>query len=630
MSIQYLVDDYESQSTPTPTSITIFGDLDGQQNVQCTTVKSSKQNMITKSQIQKSKSKNVSKRSMKMFNSKLGIGKVKSKSNFSRKKDLVVVKLGNKNPTCCSCCCKYCCCCCQRPLPLLLIGLLSTLVGYYCLIKLPPKFESFLDSQRILKPSNQDVWKQWTDMTLPMYVRFYLFNYTNINDIAYGRTPVVNQIGPYTYRINFKKRGLKMTSNETVSFVQHRTFYFDPELSIGPEESELYMINAPMAIAYLKMDNSFVNQLGGWVVDTMNEKIFYKKSVRVWLFDGFESSLIKMGAMQDPSMKRFNGIFRWLDNFNDTNQGEFNIFNGEGSLDKLNRIESWNNMSVLNVWPEDSQCNRIKYSTDGQIIVLNEDKTYNMFLPDLCRVIRFVPKKRFESYKPKELITKMSYGYKFNYPIWRYTFHDDVFSSPDDYPQNQCYTSSLNKKLITSNEYQTNFFYFKNNEPIFHSGVFDLSKCMFDAPLLISKPHFLHAHPSYRSDIIGLEPDPDKHDFEVYLINRLGVPVAVYARIQVNIIVTNIPKLTHYSQMKPGVYPVLWQEVVMEQPEDALKLYHMILTLPFLLINIVSYTLILIGFILVGLSAYRFYYRDSSAFEFKKKRKPISKTNIRL
>lgn len=48
------------------------------------------------------------------------------------------------------------------------------------------------------------------------------------------------------------------------------------------------------------------------------------------------------------------------------------------------------------------------------------------------------------------------------------------------------------------------------------SGVRDVSPCN-GSPALISWPHFYLADPSYREAVVGMNPDPEKHQFYMNL-----------------------------------------------------------------------------------------------------------------
>lgn len=49
------------------------------------------------------------------------------------------------------------------------------------------------------------------------------------------------------------------------------------------------------------------------------------------------------------------------------------------------------------------------------------------------------------------------------------------------------------------------------------SGVANVSACRFGAPGFVSYPHFFRADPSYRSSIVGMKPDPKRHDMYIVL-----------------------------------------------------------------------------------------------------------------
>ena len=42
--------------------------------------------------------------------------------------------------------------------------------------------------------------KNWNHAPLPVYMNYYVFNYTNVDDILNGSKPYVQQLGPYAYK----------------------------------------------------------------------------------------------------------------------------------------------------------------------------------------------------------------------------------------------------------------------------------------------------------------------------------------------------------------------------------------------------------------------------------------------
>jgi hypothetical protein len=57
----------------------------------------------------------------------------------------------------------------------------------------------------------------------------------------------------------------------------------------------------------------------------------------------------------------------------------------------------------------------------------------------------------------------------------------------------------------------------KFEEDCFPQGVLNVTTCSHGAPAFISNPHFFNADPYYVSQMTGLQPEADKHQFYVIL-----------------------------------------------------------------------------------------------------------------
>lgn len=44
------------------------------------------------------------------------------------------------------------------------------------------------------------VFESWKRPPPPVYMEYFFFNVTNLDEFLAGAKPVVNQVGPYTYR----------------------------------------------------------------------------------------------------------------------------------------------------------------------------------------------------------------------------------------------------------------------------------------------------------------------------------------------------------------------------------------------------------------------------------------------
>ena len=67
-----------------------------------------------------------------------------------------------------------------------------------------------------LKPGSL-VYDEWTKASTPVYMKYFVFNLTNPDEVMEGATPNVTQIGPYSYRYIGHKRRKQTVKNCEVS-----------------------------------------------------------------------------------------------------------------------------------------------------------------------------------------------------------------------------------------------------------------------------------------------------------------------------------------------------------------------------------------------------------------------------
>ena len=85
-------------------------------------------------------------------------------------------------------------------------------------------------------------------------------------------------------------------------------------------------------------------------------------------------------------------------------------------------------------------------------------------------------------------------------------------------------------------------------------GMFAISSCQFDAPIVLSWPHFLHANQTYLDSLAGLSPDAEKHSFYFDVQPTTGTTLAAKARIQINLAIKQNTAFTAVSRVS------LWKE----------------------------------------------------------------------
>ncbi len=115
------------------------------------------------------------------------------------------------------------------------------------------------------------MYKTWTDSPVPMYLRFYLFNVTNTDDVVrHQAKPDLVEMGPYTFtyvaissilqssthlrfcpldREKHTRINIETFDNGTMKFMQRRTWHFVPELSNGTLDDNITTLNVPVVVS---------------------------------------------------------------------------------------------------------------------------------------------------------------------------------------------------------------------------------------------------------------------------------------------------------------------------------------------------------------------------------------------
>jgi hypothetical protein len=190
-----------------------------------------------------------------------------------------------------------------------------------------------------------DLYKQWLDPPINVYLNFHIFNLKNPLDFQQGAHPIVEEIGPFVYREYIKKDDIVDNLNYTLSYKERKYYKFAPELSAYPESYVITSINmAPIALLdKIKFQPDLVQSVVSGVFQALNETLLVTKPVSELLF-GYKDNLLSF-------LKKFNiidgnlipseyvGLFYGK---NDTYEGVYTIYNGADDVNKLGVIEKFN------------------------------------------------------------------------------------------------------------------------------------------------------------------------------------------------------------------------------------------------------------------------------------------------
>ncbi|XP_064482295.1 scavenger receptor class B member 1-like isoform X2 [Ornithodoros turicata] len=395
-----------------------------------------------------------------------------------------------------------------------------------------PLASGLLFKRLVLEPGNQ-VFSSWEQVPIPIYVSYYLFNVTNPEGILQGtEKPRLEEIGPFTFRETREKVNVSWHENGTLSYRQLKRYYFQPDRTHGSFDDAIVTLNVPMvSAAYAtkyQEETSFFKYAISSIIEDTDSTFFVKRLVRELLFEGYEDPLIETAIEMDMDVPADK--FGWMYGKNGSDDGQYSIFSGLKGMEDYGFVDNFNGMSNMTAFH--GHCNTLSGTTGDMWPPesLEDAETVELFLAEFCRSIRL-----------RYLTEVLSHGVR----LRRYWADNQLFNY--SLPENRCFCG----------------------DSCFPSGVLNVSACQHGAPLVISYPHFLYADPSYEAAMDGLRPDPQKHIFHMDIEPKLGIPVHVAARFQVNLWLERIEGVTQFDNITdPMFYPMFWFETLASADED--------------------------------------------------------------
>lgn len=389
----------------------------------------------------------------------------------------------------------------------------------------------------------------------PVYMQFYFFNLTNPAEVLDGDTPVVLQIGPYTYREYRPKEEVKFLDNGTrVEAVNPKTYVFEPNMSRGSEDDIVRTVDIPVVTVMEKFKDTFsVKRI---ISDLM-------KANGIGIFRTFRVGDLLWGY-EDPLLKVIKPMVEMDDHFglfykkNGTDDGDYVFFTGKQNYQDFARIDEWNGQSTLNWWSTEG-CNRIN-GTDGASfhpVITKTEKLY-IFSSDLCRSI-------YAQYESDVSVRGV--------PGFRFVPPSEVFANLTINPDNAGFCVPAGNCL--------------------GSGLLNVSVCKEGAPIIMSSPHFYQADDKYVQDVFGMNPNKEEHETVIDVNPLTGMLLRGAKRVQVNVYLHQIPGFSQTGKIRTLVFPVMYlNESVLIDEESAKKLQavvteaNVIINIPFIVISV--------------------------------------------
>jgi len=454
----------------------------------------------------------------------------------------------------------------------LVCGIGLVIVGILILLFFRNLVDSIIVSETSLREGSR-IAEVWQKLPVSPLLKAYFFNVTNPRRFLNGSKPVLKEIGPFVYQESWEKENVNwLDEGKQVRFGQRKTFKFRDDLSVSDEDTSLTLLNLPMmgalsAVRYTSEEEKVIRAALGSMLEILDQKPFVTVTVKEILW-GYENPLIQLGRdiFEGDQAYPFDEFGLFVGK-NGTSPGNLTIKTGIDDILNLGKVVAWNDETELDFWRKGSACNKIK-GTDGSLFHPNilQNETLYLFQRDLCRSIPLVYQ--------KDIVSNGVPGFRFVPP-------DDVFSPPDENPDNECYCN--------------------NKECNVPRGLFNMTACSFASPIFMSWPHFYQADPKLLDDVVGLKPEKEKHEFFMDLQPKLGVALRVRAGTQINIQLHASPEINAAKGLREIVFPFVWFGSGVDGIEDegSISLIKTAVVLPEQLRSALYPTCFVIGIILI-------------------------------
>uniref|UniRef100_H3D7U6 Scavenger receptor class B member 1 n=1 Tax=Tetraodon nigroviridis TaxID=99883 RepID=H3D7U6_TETNG len=404
----------------------------------------------------------------------------------------------------------------------IVLGVLAVVFGVILAFVGPIIIDDQIVKNTVIDPKNEMSYTMWKDVPVPFFMSVYFFHVLNSKEILKGEKPMVEQRGPYVYRKRIQKENITFHPNNTVSYREYRSYYFEPTMSVGNESDvvtipNMLVLGASVMLEKLPIHVRMLISIG---FKLCKEGPFLTKTVGELMW-GYDSKLVDFLNKYLPGMLPSSGKFGLFTEFNNSNTGLFTVHTGKDDIRKVHKVDSWNGLTELSYW-RTPQCNMIN-GTAGQMWppFMTEESTLPFYSPDACRSL--------------ELVYQRS-GEMKGIPLFRFVAPKTLFANGSDYAPNEGFC------------------------PCRQSGLLNVSSCRHNSPVFISHPHFFNADPVLQDYVQGLSPNEEEHGLFIDIHPQTGVPLNVSIRLQLNLYMKAVAGITETGKISEVVMPMLWFE----------------------------------------------------------------------
>ncbi|XP_069695615.1 protein peste-like isoform X2 [Periplaneta americana] len=326
----------------------------------------------------------------------------------------------------------------------------------------------------------------WKKTPFPMEFDFYLFNCTNCDsEIEKDFTPEFVQLGPYHFEELHEKVNITWNSNHTVTYQQLRRWFFDVGNSNGTWEDNVTTLNIfPLSVSYITRDWGALSAITlSSLLRASGSAVLTTETAGQLIFDGhlepFLSMLTTFSSFLPVDLPYDRVGILYGRNNSPSLDGIINMETGAEDPSKIGIVRSLNYKTNYDAF--EAECAQVGGSA-GDFFPPRQarNSTVQLFVPPICRTLKY-------SYAEDTEVHGI--------PCFRYNAIHTMFDNGHTDTDNWCYC--------------------EDKCPL--PGIQNISKCVYDGPVFLSFPHFLHGDPYLLQQVKGLHPNLDLHGMHITL-----------------------------------------------------------------------------------------------------------------
>ncbi|XP_075990615.1 sensory neuron membrane protein 2 [Anticarsia gemmatalis] len=453
----------------------------------------------------------------------------------------------------------------------LVIGALLVIIS--CIVSfvvIPIIVKNAIISEVVLEDGSIQL-ERFEEVPFPLNFTVRIFNLSNSAEVLTGAVPVMDEIGPYVYKLK-QWREFEDVQEDVIKYRRVEHFEFDAEASYPNTEDDMVtIVNVPYH-AIIQVAETFYPNLASLLNLAMNGIFGQNNSpiatyrVQDLLFNGVPicrnagllagvaCNIIRdIGANAQNLEEQPDGslLFSVLDYKQDKPSKLYEVFRGINEPADLGRIIRFDNATYFDFWTNEmiqqeeeeveqvSACNMIN-GTDAGIFApfIDREDHLDAINTDICRSVEL----RYEAEAEYQGI-----------PTARFTADEWLLDNDEG-----CFCLNVTTGV-------------NREDGCLLKGAMELYTCV-GAFLVMTYPHFLFADERYRDGVIGMEPVEEDHKIFIELEPNTGTPVRGAKRAQFNIFMRPVSGIPATSNLHTALVPFIWVEEAIALPDDFVDL----------------------------------------------------------